>query len=367
MSTDLDIIDRPRTVRPGEELDMAALEAYLTREIPGLEGPLQVDQFGKGFSNLTYLIRAGDRELVLRRPPFGAKIKSAHDMGREYRILSHLDAVYSKVPRALVYCADESVLGAPFYVMKRLRGVILRAEPPAGIDLSPRRMRAISEAFVDNMVTIHGLDYVAAGLGDLGRPEGYVERQITGWTGRYEKARTDDVPAIERVAAWLLEHKPVESAAGSGAALIHNDYKYDNLVLDPADLSHILAVLDWEMATIGDPLMDLGTTLAYWVEPADGDALQALQLGLTVLPGNLRRDELAQRYAHQSGRDVTEARMVFYYVFGLFKNAVVAQQIYARYKAGYSTDERFALLPVSIRALGQRAEQALRRNRLSGS
>ncbi len=367
MSTDANIIDQPRKVRPGEELDVAALQAYLTREIPGLEGPLEVDQFGKGFSNLTYLIRVGDRELVLRRPPFGAKIRSAHDMGREYRILSHLITVYPKAPRALAYCADESVLGAPFYVMERLRGVILRATPPAGVDLDPERMRAISEAFVDNMVAIHGVDYAAAGLGDLGRPQGYVERQITGWAGRYEKARTDDVPEIERVAAWLLEHRPAESAAEPAASLIHNDYKYDNLVLDPDELSRILAVLDWEMSTIGDPLMDLGTTLAYWVEPGDGDALQALQVGLTVLPGNLRRDELVQRYARQSGRDVTEARMVFYYVFGLFKNAVVAQQIYARYKAGHSTDERFALLPVSIRALGQRAEQALWRNRLSGS
>jgi len=367
MTTDVDILDQPRTVRPGEELDVAALEAYLTREIPGLEGALEVDQFGNGFSNLTYLLRVGDRELVLRRPPFGVKIRSAHDMGREYRILSHLATVYPKVPRTLAYCADESVLGAPFYVMERLRGVILRATPPAGVDLDPERMRAIAEAFIDNMVVIHGVDYEAAGLGDLGRPRGYVERQITGWAGRYEKARTDDVPEIEHVAAWLLDHRPAESIADVAASLIHNDYKYDNLVLDPADLSRILAVLDWEMSTIGDPLMDLGATLAYWVEPGDGDALQALQVGLTVLPGNPRRDELAQRYARQSGRDVTEERMVFYYVFGLFKNAVVAQQIYARYKAGHSTDERFALLPTSIKALGQRAEQALRRNRLSGS
>jgi len=180
MTTDADILDQPRTVRPGEELDVAALEAYLTREIPGLEGALEVDQFGNGFSNLTYLLRVGDRELVLRRPPFGVKIRSAHDMGREYRILSHLATVYPKVPRTFAYCADESVLGAPFYVMERLRGVILRATPPAGVDLDPERMRAISEAFIDNMVVIHGVDYEAAGLGDVGRPRGYVERQITG-------------------------------------------------------------------------------------------------------------------------------------------------------------------------------------------
>ena len=358
----IDVLDKPRgTVRPGEELDLERLEAYLKREITGLDGPLTVDQFGKGFSNLTYLIRVGERELVLRRPPFGAKIKSAHDMGREYRILSHLIAVYPTLPRVLAYCEDEAVLGAPFYVMERVQGVILRSKPPEGLALGHAQMRSLSEAFVDTMVAIHGADYTAAGLGDLGRPGGYIERQVTGWTGRYEKSKTDDIPEVERAAAWLAAHRPPES----GASLIHNDYKYDNLVLDPANLSHIRAVLDWEMATLGDPLMDLGTSLAYWIEPADGDVLQALELGLTTLPGNLTRTEVVQRYARVSGRDVTEAQMVYFYVFGLFKNAVVAQQIYARWKAGSTKDERFGLLIYAIKALGERAVAALERNRLN--
>ncbi len=350
-----DVIDRPRAVRQGEELDTAALGAYLAGAAPDLTGPITVEQFGKGFSNLTYLLSIGDHEVVLRRPPFGAKIKSAHDMGRERRILSNLINVYPRVPRVLAYCESESVLGAPFYIMERVRGVILRNKAPEGLTLGPDQMHDLSTAFVDNLAVIHSLDYAAAGLGDLGRPEGYVERQITGWAGRYEKARTDDIPSIEQAASWLLAHKP----AHSEAAMIHNDYKYDNLVLDPADLTNILAVLDWEMSTIGDPLMDLGTSLSYWVQQGDGDALQALQVGLTTLRGNLSRREVVQRYAMVSGRAVDEKQMVFYYVFGLFKNAVVAQQIYARFKAGHSTDERFGLLLYAIQALGQHAVEAI--------
>lgn len=351
-------IDRPRTVRPGEELDTAALEAYLKEHIPDVAGPLVVEQFPSGYSNLTYWLRMGDQELVLRRPPFGANIKTAHDMGREYRILSHLVEVYPKVPRPLAYCEAASVLGAPFYVMERVKGVILRATPPTGLVLSPDVMRRLSESFVDNLVELHAVDYEAARLGDLGRPEGYVGRQVKGWAERYKNARTDDIPEVERAAGWLAEHMPPEA----GAALIHNDYKYDNLVLDPEDLSHILAVLDWEMATIGDPLMDLGTTLGYWIDPDDPDELQALQLGLTTLPGNLNRLQLVERYAEKSGRDVSH--LLFYYVYALFKIAVIGQQIYARYQRGFTTDERFANLIAFVRVLGNTAVQAIERGRV---
>ncbi len=355
------IVDRARAVRQGEELDTTKLEAYLKEYIPGLEDSLVVEQFPRGYSNLTYLIRVGEREMVLRRPPFGANIKSAHDMGREYRILSHLIAAYPKVPRALVYCADPGVLGAPFYAMERVTGVILRAEPPAGLELAPGEMRAIADAFVDNVATIHAVDYHAVGLGDLGRPEGYVERQVTGWIGRYDKAKTDDIPALDRTARWLVEHKPGES----GASLIHNDYKYDNVVLDPADLSNIRAVLDWEMATVGDPLMDLGTTLGYWVEPDDAPALRAMRFGCTTLPGNPTRAELVERYARATGRDVSD--VVFYYVFGLYKIAVISQQIYARYAQGLTRDERFGLLIHAIRAIGDTAVAAINRNSIDAA
>src|SRR5258708_540348 len=268
MTNDSDLIDKPRTVREGEELDTTRLLAYLCEQIPGLAGPLTVEQFPAGFSNLTYLLRTSNRELVLRRPPVGAKIKTAHDMSREYRILSHLHPVYHKVPQPLFFCSDESVIGAPFYVMERVRGIILRAHPPKGLELSPETMRRLSETFVENLVEIHQVDYQVAGLGDLGQPSGYVSRQVEGWTKRYYNARTDDVQPIESLASWLSEHTPSDS---SRSALIHNDYKYDNVVLASEDLSKIIAVFDWEMATIGDPLMDLGTALGYWVDPADSE------------------------------------------------------------------------------------------------
>ncbi len=347
-------VDRPSTVRPGEELNLEALVAYLRRLFPDLKSTdLKVSQFPSGHSNLTYLLRLGERDLVLRRPPFGAKIKSAHDMRREFDILRHLASVYPKVPRALAYCEDEGVIGAPFYLMERLRGVILRGALPQGLELPAAQMRRLSENFIDNLVEIHRVDIQTAGLGGLGRPEGYVKRQVEGWAQRYHSARTDDIPEMEHVAAWLAGHMPPES----GAALIHNDYKYDNLVLDSDDPAQIIGVLDWEMATIGDPLMDLGTSLGYWIDPQDPPELQALNFGLTTLPGNLNRRELAERYAQQSGRDLSN--MTFYYVYALFKIAVIVQQIYARFKAGYSQDERFAGLFFAVQVLSRAAVQAI--------
>jgi aminoglycoside phosphotransferase (APT) family kinase protein len=348
-----DFLDHSRAVRPGEELDAVRLEAFLKARFPDWTGPLAVEQFPQGYSNLTYLIRLGERELVLRRPPFGAKIKTAHDMGREYRILSHLINIYPRVPRPLAFCEDESVLGAPFYVMERVTGIILRSKPPSGLALGSDLVRKISESFIDNLAEIHRVNHVAAGLADLGRPEGYVRRQVEGWTKRYQNARTDDIPEMDRLAPWLSEHQPAES----GACLIHNDYKYDNLVLDPQNLSHIKACLDWEMATIGDPLMDLGSTLGYWVDPKDPEAWQKLSFGLTTLPGNLNRQELLQRYVKQTGREVSNP--VFYYAYGLFKIAVIVQQIYARYKQGLTKDERFAHLLDIVRSGSQTACLAL--------
>ncbi|MGE5222507.1 MAG: phosphotransferase family protein, partial [Omnitrophica WOR_2 bacterium] len=229
-------VDKPATVRQGEELDVERLQAYLRARLPDLAGAsLEVLQFPSGHSNLTYLLRMGGRELVLRRPPFGAKIKTAHDMQREYQILAALFPIYPRVPRPLLYCDDDAVIGAPFYVMERMHGIILRSVQPKDLELSAERMRALSQNFVDNLVEIHSLDYQAAGLADLGHPEGYVRRQIEGWAKRYTNARTDDIPEVERVAEWLAEHMPPDS----GAALIHNDYKYDNLLLDPHDPARI--------------------------------------------------------------------------------------------------------------------------------
>src|SRR5215217_1072060 len=353
-------IDRSSPVRPGEELPHEALLGYLTEHLPELTGPLIVEQFPAGFSNLTYLLRAGERELVLRRPPIGAKIKTAHDMSREYRILSHLHPVYNKVPWPLLFCDDESILGAPFYVMERVSGVILRAQKPHGLDLPPELMRRLSETFVDNLAEIHAIDYEASGLGDLGSPQGYVRRQVEGWTKRYYNARTDDVPSIEKLAEWLHQNLPADSER---PALIHNDYKYDNLVLAPDDLARVIAVLDWEMATTGDPVMDFGTSLGYWVEPMDPEEWQRYGFGLTSLPGSFTRTELLEHYSRRTGRRIEEP--VFYFAYGLLKIAVIVQQIYFRYQKGLTRDPRFAQLGALVKACGDLAERAIERKRIN--
>jgi aminoglycoside phosphotransferase (APT) family kinase protein len=346
--------DEARAVRAGEELDGARLASYLAEHLPGSAGPLEVRQFPHGYSNLTYLLTIGGRELVLRRPPFGNRVKTAHDMGREFLVLDRLCHVYEPAPRPLLYCEDESVLGAPFYVMERRRGVILRGSDAPG----PETLRAVGGSLVDNLARLHAVDARAAGLGELGRPDGYVERQVTGWSRRYRDAQTNDLPDLDAVAAWLDANRP----ADSGSALIHNDFKFDNLMLDPADLTRVVAVLDWEMATLGDPLMDLGTTLGYWVEPTDPEPLRQLVVGPTTRPGCLTRREVVDRYEAATGRAVE--RPLFYYVYGLFKVAVIAQQIYARYVRGATTDPRFSQLGAAVAALGRGAALAIESGRV---
>jgi aminoglycoside phosphotransferase (APT) family kinase protein len=312
-------------------------------------------QFPSGYSNLTYLLEWGHRELVLRRPPFGANIKSGHDMEREYNVLKALKPVYSKVPNPVLYCGDTSVIGAPFYIMERVRGVILRNQPPKEIALYPSTMENLSKKLIDNLVTIHAIEVNRPEIASLGKPEGYVQRQVEGWIKRYHYSQTDEIPEMERVAAWLAANRPPEQYT----CLIHNDYKYDNVVFD-SDLYQILAVLDWEMATLGDPLMDLGTTLGYWIEPTDAKPLH--MFGLTALPGNLNKQQIAERYAQKSGRDISN--IVFYYAFGLFKIGVIVQQIYFRYKKGLTKDERFAPLIHVLQACAQTADKAITANRI---
>lgn len=332
----------------------------MRERLPDLpSAPVEIEQFPGGHSNLTYLLRFGEREMVLRRPPFGSKVRTAHDMGREFRVLSRLQGHYPKAPATLAHCDDPAVIGAPFYVMERVRGVIFRDQRrPEGMDLTPARMRALSEAVVDGLAELHAVDYQAAGLGDFGRPEGYVERQVTGWRQRWEGSRTDDVPDVERAAGWLSEHLP---KASSLPTLVHNDYKYDNVVYAP-DLSRIVAVLDWEMSTLGDPVLDLGTSLGYWIDPDDDPALWSLPSGPTVLPGNLSRTDVVQRYAETTGRDVSG--IVFAYAFGLFKIAVIAQQIYYRFKQGLTQDPRFAAMLPGVFRLGRAAVSAIDKGRI---
>jgi aminoglycoside phosphotransferase (APT) family kinase protein len=352
--------DQPAPVRSGEELDVAALQAYLMANLPGARGELKIEQFPRGYSNLTYLLRLGDRDLVLRRPPFGANVKSAHDMGREYLILHSLEGLYAKAPRPVLYCEDAGVLGVPFYVMERVPGVILREPLPAGMSIEPGTIRRICEALVDTLAELHSVDYRSAGLAELGKAEGYVARQVRGWAQRYEQASTHDLPAMRAVGAWLAGHMPPER----GAALIHNDFKLDNLVLDARDLTRVKAVLDWEMATIGDPLMDLGTTLGYWIQAGDPPELQ--RLGLARFAGSLRRGEVVARYAERTGGSpaALAAEIVFYYVFGLFKIAVIVQQIYYRYRQGHTKDSRFGQLDTVVAACARMAEMAIRSGRI---
>ncbi len=352
----------PRAVAPGEELDLDTLVPYLDEQIEGFNGDdLEVRQFPGGHSNLTYLLVSNSQEYVLRRPPMGLEIATAHDMGREYRILSALQGAYPAIPRTYVFCEDKAILGAPFYVMERVQGIILRSNvAPAGIDLNPDVMRALSTSMIDNLAAIHAVDYQSTDLADFGKPDGYIERQVTGWTRRYADARTDDIPQVEKAAEWLAANLP---PGPSRAALIHNDYKYDNVVLDESDLSRIKAVLDWEMATIADPWMDLGTALSMWVDADDPDFVQILPFGPTALPGNLNRQQLVNRYEQVSGQTVDN--ILFYFVYGLFKMAVVLQQIYKRYTLGHSSDPRFANMIVGVNILSQLAERAIDRGRIS--
>ena len=352
-------LDLPGPVRPGEELDAKALGSYLRDAIPRLgPGPLSVEQYPSGFSNLTYLVRVGERSLILRRPPPGVEIASAHDMGREYRILSHLRPVYPKVPEPLAYCDDTGILGTPFYLMERVEGVILRKGIPDEMVPRPSLTAGIANEPVDTLAELHAVDYEAAGLGELGRPAGYATRQIEGWAKRYEQAETHSVPEAGKVSAWLRDSIP----EATQASLIHNDFKHDNVVLDPGDWSKIIAVLDWEMATLGDPLMDLGTSLAYWIQPGDPPEVLASRLSPTLWPGTPSRADIVERYARVSGRDVHD--IVFYYAYGLFKVAVIVQQLHARYVRGQTQDARYASLDEGVRSLCGLAWQSIQKGRI---
>jgi len=344
--------DQSAPVRAGEGLDEDRLAAYLGRQLGG-NGPLAIEQFPCGHSNLTYRVTWSGRDMVLRRPPFGSKVKTAHDMGREYRVLSQLHSAYPLAPRTIFYCADAEVLGAPFYLMEPIRGVILRRDLPPETQLTPTMGRRLSEAFVDNLVRLHHLDYCKVGLGSLGKPQGYLERQLTGWIERYHVSATHDLRDVAYVSNWFREHLPAHLAG----ALIHNDYKYDNLVLDPDDLSHIIGVLDWEMCTLGDPLSDLGTALAYWANADDSEELQEIRSVPTTLPGMFTRTQLVHRYALATSCDMRE--MVFYLAFARFKVAVIIQQIYYRFAQGLTKDARFAAMPRRVEVLVRASRQCV--------
>ncbi len=371
-------MNRSGSVREGEELNSDDLADYLQKNLPGADGKLEISQFQAGASNLTYCVRVGNQDYVLRRPPFGNRVKTAHDMSREFGILSKLSKIYKPAPKPLLYCEDESVIGSDFYLMERRKGLIIRGSLPAlralatdtahaetlttvrvqTLDDSPVLQKQVCKSFIDNLANLHSIDYEGAGLADLGKPIGYAKRQVEGWTRRYFNAKTDEHPALEKVIKWLNSNIPEDDAP----ALVHNDYKFDNVMLNPDNLTEIVAVLDWEMATIGSPLMDLGTTLAYWMSKDAGEELLSMPFNPRVLMENISRSELVRMYDEKSGRDVSN--IVYYYVFGTFKVAVIAQQIYYRFAKGFTKDKRFANFNFFVKKLGEIGLFAVEKNRI---
>jgi aminoglycoside phosphotransferase (APT) family kinase protein len=351
-------LSAPVPVRAEDAFDVEAVARWLAEQgVDGADPSVvpEVRQFPGGASNLTYELGYPSRRMILRRPPVGHTAKSAHDMGREHAIQSALADAFPYVPEMLARCEDASLIGADFYVMGKIDGVILRADPPAEFDLDEDATRRLCVGFVDLLVALHAVDLETTGLARLGRGDGYVERQVTGWTDRFARARTPNVPDFAATSEWLTDRQPRDVSS----RLIHNDFRFDNVVLDPDDFERIVGVLDWEMATVGDPLMDLGGALAYWAEADDDPTMLALRRQPTHLPGMLTRDEVWDRYAARTGLDTSGRR--FYEVFGLFRLAVIAQQIYRRFHAGETHNpayERFHELVVYLDERCTRARES---------
>jgi aminoglycoside phosphotransferase (APT) family kinase protein len=341
-------------IRAGEEFDEAAVELFLKDRIPGLEGKMEVLQFPGGHANLTYLARFGDRELVLRRPPLGPVAPKSHDMGREYKVLSKLAGHYPQAPRAYAFCDDRSIMGAVFIVMERCHGLIIRSSVPPEIDAHPDGRRRASFALIGAMAGLHDVDYEKLGLSDLGQPEGFVARQVHGWKGRWDRAKNVEIPLFDEMYGWLVENLP----SSAQSTLVHNDLKFDNVMIDPDDPDHITALLDWDMTTLGDPLIDLGTLLGYWSEAGD-PAERGATLALTAQPGFPTRAELSERYAQLRGIDL--ASIPWYEAFAHWKTAVVLQQIYIRFVRGQTDDQRFEMLGNAVPMLIRVASEVAKR------
>lgn len=353
-----DNLDQAGKVRESEAFDPLCILPFLQSQIPGLSGAVELQQFQGGASNLTYLLKVGDREMILRRPPSGTKAKSAHDMGREFRIMQRLNP-YFPCPKPLAYCEDESLIGSTFYVMEKIRGIILRRDLPKDLSYTPEQARKLCTNLLDMQIRLHQLDYEKLGLSDMGKPQGYVERQVTGWCERYTKVLTEDVPTCENIMAWLKAKMPPDSPK---SAIIHNDYRYDNVLLSPEDHLTIIGVLDWEMATLGDPLMDLGSSLAYWVQADDSKVMQNVRMQPSNIPGMLTREEIVRYYGEKTGRAIHN--LDFYYVFGLFRLAVIAQQIYYRWKLGQSKNPKFQAFGLFVNVLAQASEHVIAKSKL---
>jgi aminoglycoside phosphotransferase (APT) family kinase protein len=337
-------------IRPEERFDEERVAAYLRARLPEVVGdePITFAQFPGGKANLTYLAQVGERELVLRRPPLGPVAPGSHDMVREHSVLSVLYRAYPRAPRAFLLCADPEVMGAPFFVMERRRGTVVREAWPDSLPAGDAFRLQVAHNVVDALAELHKVDFPALGLGGLGRPEGFVARQVAGWVDRWNRAKHEDLPDMEELGAWF----PGAIPAPQTAVLLHNDFKLDNLII--SDGGEVVAVLDWDMATLGDPLIDLGGILAYWAEPDSRYA--ALASGGAGLSRVLPASDLIARYAADTGFDVQD--LPFYRAFGLYRVAVIAQQIYIRFRRGQTSDPRFAFLGAVVPWLAEDARRA---------
>lgn len=335
-------------IREGEELNLQALEAYLRQHLPELlhgepldDASIALEQFPGGHSNLTYLVKLGGHDFVLRRPPFGPVAPTAHDMPREFRLLRAVHPLFNLAPLPYLLCEDTSIIGVPFYLMERRRGLVVRRDTPKEIGDDFDMRRRVSEAMIDTLADLHSVDIYSSGLVNIGKPVGFVTRQVKGWTERWARSKTSDLEDVDNVIEWLKDRLPPEPdpEAGRPATLIHNDFKLDNTMLDPNDPTKVVAVLDWEMCTVGDPLVDVGIFLCYWAQKEDNEARRESISPVTTEPGWISREEIIARYAERTGRDLSG--IAFYEVFALFKVAVVLQQIFFRYERGQTHDERF--------------------------
>lgn len=342
------------SLRKGEELDLERLNPWLQQRIAGLSGTPEVIQYSGGASNWTYCLTYPERAVVLRRGPAGTKAKGAHDMGREYRLQSSLKPVFRYVPEVLAHCEDESVIGAEFYVMEKIEGFIPRKDLPADKQLDEAQARALCTNMLDCLIELHQVDYRAAGLDHIAKGEGYIQRQVDGWIKRYEDARTWNVPNGRSVAAWLKSNRPEQETI----CLTHNDFRLDNMVLDSAQPTTIVGVLDWELATLGDPLMDLGNTLVYWVEASDDFVVQWTRKQPSNLPGMLSRREIIAYYAKRTGIEIKD--FTFYEVFASYRMAGIAQQIYYRYHHKQSRNPAFKNLWFMVNYLHHRCRKLIR-------
>lgn len=357
---DQQLVDKPTAIRKGEELDVSVLSNYLRERVPAINGTASIRQFPGGFSNLTYLVSFGDQQWVLRRPPFGSSVKSAHDMGREYRVLNSLHKVFPYAPEPIVFCQDHSILGCDFYLMKYIKGLIVRKHYPEGLSISNEQVRQQFFNWLDVLCDLHSVDYQAIGLGELGKPEGYVRRQVEGWTKRYIAAMTpDDTPTFDRTIEWLHDKMPAES---DQIGIIHNDYKMDNVIWSLDDLLKMIGILDWEMCTLGDPLMDLGSTLGYWVERSDPEHFRNFSAMPTLHPGAPTRAQIVHRFGENLG--VSTDNFDFYFCFGLFRLAGIGQQIYKRYYEGLTRDQRFARFKEKTNSLNLMCEKVINESNL---